>query len=656
MSHFYLALPLLWCFSTGAVAQTEFRYDEQADRQFTRALSLFTAEQYEEAAHAFDSLAHQMPIHQRTTAAYLMEAKALLRLRHFDRSVSILESLLAQYPYTSYGADIRYTLAVDYMMERRFTDAAQLFIQAMETAKDSLLGRRIEESLITLADEHLNAATLNQLRLQASDSDVKDLLILKTAEKYLRENTAGSAQLLVDERLKQNRKGKYRKAMEELFARDVQRTGRRIGVVLPLMTRAEGNGVGSIAREILDGMNFAAAEFSSTAASSGRLTLDVRETGRDSVATVRAVEELGAAKDVVCIIGPLFSNLVAACAPIVDREHLPLITPTATSNALAASGKYVFQAHPDFATRGRVMARYAVRERGYQTLAMLASTDPTGAAVAESFSQEAQRLGARVVAMESFPHQANDIREQCMAIRRSALNAYPAISFAKKPARAEIEKLLRAGVPRRRIDSLIAVGGSMQATMLLGPEGIRIADSLHIKLSPPTTDVENLNVPIVSIDALFVAIDDAEEIGVVGSQLNYFNIKAALLGNNEWYDPNQLDAQKQYVNGIVFASDTYVDERAPEYAAFARAYRNAGGKQPTKYTLIGYDVLNLVLSQIRDGKGTRESLWEALSNVRGYKGIHSSITFSNGRVNSGMHILQYIKGDVKKIGESTLNE
>ncbi len=651
-----LIFALLWSVSNGAWAQTEFRYDEESEGQFRYAVSLFEVGKYSEAVQLFDSLGHRKPIHQRTTAASVMEAKSLLHLQQYDRSATILESLLAEYPYTSYRADIQYTLAVDCAMEHRYSDAARLLTRAMESTKDSILGRHIEGSLVDMADNHLDGIALNRLRVQARDADLIDLLTLKTAEKYIQGNNAAEAHALIDERLKENHQGRFRGALLKVFSQDIRPAGLTIGAALPLMIQTEGDDVAAIAREMLDGMNFALNEFASTSPSVAHVTLDVRDTGRDSVLAARSVQELSSSRDVVCIIGPLFSNLVAACTPIANREHVSLISPTATANGLAASGEYVFQMHPDFATRGKVMARYAVHEMGYQTLATLASTDPTGAAVAESFSREAERLGARVVASESFPRQANDIRQQCMSIRRFALDAHPTISFAKMPSRTEMDKFLKAGVDRREIDSLVTAGANIPATKLLGPRGVQIADSLHIKLSSPETDSEDLNVAVTSVDAIFVALDDAEEIGMIGPQLNYFNIKAELLGNNEWYDPGQLDAQRQYVNGVVFASDTYADEHNPAYGDVVRSYRSAGGKLPTKYTLIGYDVVKLVLSQVAGGHGGRESLRDALSKVREYKGIHSSITLSNGRVNASMYILKYSRGEVQKIGESTLSE
>lgn len=637
------------------MAQDAFHYSEVAEQQFAHAVSMFEEEKYNEAVQLFDSLSHQKPIHQRTTAAQLMEAKSLFQLKQYNRSVALLDSLLETYPYTSYAGDIHYTLGENYTMLQRYQNASRSFIKAMEATNDSILDRHIQKSFILLADQRLDAVFLNQLRLQATHEDVGDLLTLKTAEKDLRDGHTAHARALIDERLKLPHHSTYGKFLAALLSKENEPAGFKIGVVLPLMTRSSGNGVAALAKEMLDGMNFAAGEYASAAHAAARVTLDVRDTERDSVLAVRAVQELSASKDVVCIVGPLFSNLVSACASIVNREHVPLISPTATTNGLAASGRYVFQMHPDFATRGTIMARYAIREMGYRTLAILSSTEPIGASVAESFSGEAQRLGARVIAMETFPRNANDIREQCMSIRRSALDAYPTISFAKL-SRTDFDKLLKAGVNRRRIDSLVAVGGSIPATKLLGPQGVRIADSLRIKLSSPATESENLNVPVTSIDAIFVAIDDAEEIGVIGSQLNYFNIKAQFLGNNEWYDPTQLDAQKQYVNGVVFASDTYIDEHDPHYLSFVQSFRSTGGKQPTKYTLIGYDVLKLILSQAGGGQSSREVMTDALSKIREFKGLHSSITLSGGRVNSTMHMMKYSNGEVRKIGESTRND
>jgi len=85
---------------------------------------------------------------------------------------------------------------------------------------------------------------------------------------------------------------------------------------------------------------------------------------------------------------------------------------------------------------------------------------------------------------------------------------------------------------------------------LFGNNGRRVADSMKIPTQRIRAKYDSLGMPVAAFDAIFLPISSLEEIGIVTSQLRYFNFQAQLLGNGNWYEPNELEQQRQYCNGI----------------------------------------------------------------------------------------------------------
>ena len=582
-------------------AQQEFSFNSAVEQQFSEAVALFKNGRFDEAGAIFDDLHRLKPWHQRTTATYVMLAKSWFELRNYRQSASLLLEFLKHFPASTYGDDAYYTLGLDRMMDGQFEEASTDFLRGLELTGDQNLARRAEALFEYVADERLGVQELDRILRRPSTDLLKDLIGLKLAGKYYTGGDASRAKQVLYGLVTAERANVYRQRARELLDKLEREAGVKIAVVLPLMEDAAANPAGSLARELLEGITFAMKEEASHPRSGTGVSIEVRDSKRDSASAFRAVREVVSSPEVIGIVGPVFSNAVAACAPLANSSGIPMISPTATADGLASMGPYVFQLHPDWSTKGKAMARYAVNYLGLSTLAILFSNDAPESLAAHSFSEEARRLGANVIAAESFPLGASDLREQFLHIRRAAAAA----------------------------DSLHLIG----------------ADSIS----------DNTDVPVTAIQGIFVAVDHAEEIGVVGSQLSYFNIKAQILGNEEWYDLLQLDMHKQYVNGAVFSSDFYADPGDSAYTRFDRTFCSATARHPTKYTLIGYDSMRMLLDRIAEGAVTREKLTAALAHLERYPVLHTTVTLTHGRVNSEVHVLKYFNGEVKRIIELPVN-
>jgi ABC-type branched-subunit amino acid transport system substrate-binding protein len=413
-----------------------------------------------------------------------------------------------------------------------------------------------------------------------------------------------------------------------------------------------------IGNEVYEGILIAFDQFSREPNNRVRVALETRDTNRDTAVTSQELQELAADNDVIGILGPVFSAPTLVAARGANTHRIPLVSPTANTNGIAAAGSYAFQANPDYEARGRAMARYAVMVRKCTTLAVLAPSDSYGKYLAEGFLKGAQDLGARVVATEWYQKGNPILRSQMGNIRRAGFMAAtdPLISFSGRLKTADLMRIVDAGVPLARLDSLLSRGSVVSATWLFGANGKVIADSLGLKPSEDETLLDSLDIPVTSIGAIYIPISGADEISMVSTQLVYYNLHAQVLGSGEWNNLSELDANKRYCSGVEFESDSFVDTSSVSYVSFLNDFIGRFKKNPSKNSLFGYDTARLMLSLAAAGATTRESLAHALAAVRDFQGLHAPIGFAWGRVNPWLHVLRFTSDRIEHVGQINADE
>jgi len=80
----------------------------------------------------------------------------------------------------------------------------------------------------------------------------------------------------------------------------------------------------------------------------------------------------------------------------------------------------------------------------------------------------------------------------------------------------------------------------------------------HVKLeqekiakSKSSTKIDSADIPVTSIGGIFIPIFK-EDLPFIAPQIAYSNIQAQYLGNKDWYDPESLKKNKNYINGSLY--------------------------------------------------------------------------------------------------------
>jgi ABC-type branched-subunit amino acid transport system substrate-binding protein len=624
---------------------------------FRHGVALYDEGRFAEADTVFGKFLSQYPLGVQSSAATIMRAKALYVSGRNLESATVARAFLSTFPSSAYVADAHYLLGVIYRRIRRGEDAMRELLLAWETLPRPQPPPRLHEALQSVADsvadQDVSAAFLRSLLGTTPGRGPQAFLWLKMAEKGAAAEDIKAARLALDTLLSSYPEMAGHPRVSTLLGRIAERSDVKIAALLPLMRESEMSGAKEIAADIADGIQYAVERFSLDTEQRVRVTLVQHDTQRETQRAASGVRTLAADQKLVAILGPVFSNTTLAAARAAQEIGIPLISPTANANGIAAAGRCVFQANPDYEFRGKAMARYAVLTRGFQRLAVLAPSDSYGKFLAQGFLDEAKRLGARVIAAEWYERGSSDFKSQLGAIRLAGLRAAsdPYIAFGGRKKLGELMKLVGLGVSVRVLDSLMACGALVQASKLVGPDAAPRLDSLGIRVVYNEIFLDSLDVPVQAIDGIYLPINSPEEIGSISSQVVYFNIQAQLLGSGEWNNLSELDASRRYCAGMVFESDTYVDITTPSYAAWAAGFTTRYKRSPSKHVLFGYDTADMLLGVLREGATTREAITRALARVKEYQGLHAKVGFSSGRVNVWVSILQFDGRGVIHVGD-----
>jgi len=637
-----------FCLASG---QDTVLYQPAVERNFQDAMRLFQGHSYQTAFAIFERIVDQRENTHRTSASYVMAAKSLYRLGEYQSSVALLRKFLDRFEKSEYVDDAVYTLGLDYYQLEQYKESARSFLNARQISGDTALAARAEKMLRIAASTNLAIPDLREVLREASQPGTKALVTLLLAEKVLRTGDARGARELLGTVLVLPATHLLVEQAQALLEK-IDRSGVvRIGVVLPLTFKSDQASIQGLGQELLDGIRLAADEYN--AESMPKVNLEVRDSERDAGVAARQVSELSADDQILAIVGPVFSHEVFSSAGLASKKGIPIITPTATSVGIAAIGESVFQANPDFLMRGRAMAQYAILSLGARRLAVLSSSDTINKLVVEAFVREVKDLGGQFVDVQWYNPGQTDLRDELMTMRKRGmeLSEPTVVNFGAKLRPGDLKRMVTWGVPQQTVDSLSTSAAVANVEFLFGVDGVRIADSLKIPTQRVKAKYDSLAYPVTGIDALFASIAGSEDIGIVTSQVRYFNFQTQLLGTGNWNDATELDQNRQYANGVIFAADAYWEEIDQQYQQFARQFRSKHSKDPSLNAMIGYDAMNLLLRTIRQGAIRREDVVTALSKTRLYQGVHSKISFNLGRVNSCLTVLQFKGRVIKRIGE-----
>lgn len=408
----------------------------------------------------------------------------------------------------------------------------------------------------------------------------------------------------------------------------------KIGVAIPLMSSSSDVSEKKTGEQMLRGINDALEEYKNSKPKTS-VTIKVEDTKKDASVTLDILNRFGSDNSVIAVLGPIYSSELVNNAGAAVFHKMPVITPTATVNFLAKNNPYVFQLNPTYDIRGRVMAKFAMKELGMKNFIIL-SEDSYGKNFAESFKDEVEKNNGKIEDTEFYVKESFPLTVQFENIKNIIFSNDKFIDFGNLTANQN-DKLKKAVLRFSNFDSLFTGKLIVSIYRLFGKNADRIMDSLKIYPSP----VSGIKESVITgyIDAVYIPVSNYNDISKICEEFVSAGINLPILGSSDWNNEKALKDNKSIIKELYFDSDFYLKDRDDKTGLSEAEIRNY---------YLGYDGMKLILDRISENNDSRESLNLSLENLKNYSALHNKISIKE-RTNHNLQIMTFKEGKLIKI-------
>jgi ABC-type branched-subunit amino acid transport system substrate-binding protein len=452
-------------------------------------------------------------------------------------------------------------------VRQRNVEAITALQHSVDTSTNAEVAAQARADILRLVREHLTSDELEQLALQYPDTYPGDIILLQLAQHY-QDAGADEKEREVLQRFAtnfpeyQNTEGLL--ARQQELQSETATEPNKIGVLLPL----SGDG-GFYGQRALQGIELALTIVQERHASSN-ISLVVRDI-REATEASAALHALAEDQRVLAVIGPLFSQIATALAPLSEQLALPLISPYAPEGQFTTLSSYAFRNSLTDVIQGRFLADYAVRVLGLRRFAVLHSDDPYSIGLKDAFVAHVLQRQGEVLAVLAYAADATDFSQPIKAL-----------------GGADEETLhdLRVGAGTPATDGTTPAGGA-----------------------------------VLPYEALFIP-DYYDKISLIAPTLALYNItNVQLLGSDGWNAPELVRLGKGTVEGTVFVDGFFAASPAPLVQEFVERFRSRYGKEPDLLAAQAYDTLLLLAEVLATGATTRQQIRDGLRTIRNFPGV-----------------------------------
>ncbi len=584
---------------------------------FQKGVSEYQKGNYEKARQSFSLMINKLPNSSLTTANHLMLAKTNYKSGDYDASLQQCEDFKKRFPKSKYLDDIKYLTGNNYYRLERVETAITSWLKIGFGTSNSVL----REKVLKLADDviryKMNRLSIQNLSQQYLDSPINESFEFHLAyDSYVNGNVSGAKNEL--NTLSSIAKlSYYRNSAQALLDQIEGKSSNEIHIaaLLPLSGNNE-----KVGKALLNGLNLAVKEYN-TNTSSKKVVVDTFNYASNLLTAIQHTKNISSNQLYSFIFGPVENDIVGACAAIADYEGITIVSPTASSDKIKNLSNNCISLAPTVKTMANTIQAFAYDSLKIRRLATFSPIDDYFIALTEEFTQKYQENGGQVITQEWY---------------------YPGVQNYKK----QFRKMKRVGLHLAFKDSLELENPDTNIT----DYAIDSLYSLYVEeqreeLKETKTKIDSADIPVTTFDAMFVPVYE-DDISFVASQFAFSNFQTQLLGNSDWYNKDALKKNRNYINGIVFVSDGYLNEEGWDFRQFRNNYRNAFHATPEKLELISYDSFKFLSKALSMSKISRSNFLEKVVQLNPYQGIYRSFDIDRSRTNKSVKILKYIYGQI----------
>jgi ABC-type branched-subunit amino acid transport system substrate-binding protein len=319
------------------------------------------------------------------------------------------------------------------------------------------------------------------------------------------------------------------------------------------------------------------------------ISLAIRDSKGEPEEAEKAVEELVNVEKVIAIIGPLLSIDVDSAVKKAQQLRVPLLT---LSQKELPKGDFVFQNSLTPPEQVQSLAHFAVKELELRTFAIFYPNSPYGLFFKNLFNQEITRRGGKVLGSVVYQEGQTDFSQEIKGFFKVRVLSKP---DAKKKKEDEFK-------------------------------------------------------PLLSVDGIFIP-DTHDRVGMILSQMAFFDVKGAFLGTNLWNGPGLVTIGGKAAEGAIFVDTFFAKNHSPGVAQFVEEFRKSFQRDPETLEALSYDGAKLV-KEILQSKSVSSPLQmqEELRQVKSFQGVTGLKGFGeDGKSIRTLSILAVKKGQIERI-------
>ena len=417
-----LSLPILlmWV-SVMNVSFGQSASQEEINKQFETALSLYNSGNLQESLESFDKFLDKNNYNSKTSAAEFFKAKIHLELNQMNQFKYTTDQFFELYPNSVYSDEMRILLTKYYLEIANYYNAFKETLTIIEETDFPSYEQKAKRIADGIASKYLSETQLNKFYNTTNSNKVKSFLLIEQGKFLMRNGQSYSAKRVFEDLMNTYPDSEEYQEAEKLvdFSYSPLPSTTLIGVMLPLETNSMGEYTSQSAIEILEGIKFAFNEFNRDR--SDKVGLLIRDTKKDEDEIEKIRDEFVTINSLVAILGPIYSNEVRVTLEKFEDYDIPIISPTATDDDLTSINRNFFQANPSFSIRGKLLAQYLFYSENKRIISVMNSIDGYAPILSASFTNEFESLGGQIIKRESFRNDSTDFSMQVSRIFSDSL-------------------------------------------------------------------------------------------------------------------------------------------------------------------------------------------------------------------------------------------
>jgi ABC-type branched-subunit amino acid transport system substrate-binding protein len=418
-----------------------------------------------------------------------------------------------------------------------------------------------------------------------------------------------------------------------------------VGLLLPLSGEFKAYG-GPILRAVLLAAGGAGAgapdlpgvEGSGSFSTSDGIAFKVMDTAGAAEKAAASLDELVMQRNVIAVIGPVFTGPASSAAVRASEIGLPIVT-LSRKEGITETGPWVLRNCLTNSSQAEAVARIAVERMGVRTVAIMYPNSPYGVELANFFWDAAERFGAEVTGVEHYdPNQTTFTVE----------------------ARKLVGKFFTDARRRDRDDEVVL---PKWAEGMSGPRLERLKEK-YKKSLPPVIDFEaifipdyhdkvSLVVPALAVEDIMFTNASKEDLKAAMKATGFKDIKTVqLLGGNGWDSPNLPERAGKFVDGSVFVDGFFAGSEGEETKRFVEEFKKLYGGEPGLLEAHAYDTARMIIDIIRkQNPKSRLAMRQALLAVKDFPGAAGRTSFQpNGEVKKELFVITVESGQLRELG------